>query len=70
MKVLPPADASAALRTGKVARVGVFYSASRFCDALQPVIRVLPLTALSDALREVMSGKARLSRRSARTTTL
>lgn len=33
---------------------GVFFSASRFPDALQPVIRLLPLTALNDALREVM----------------
>lgn len=33
---------------------GVFFSAARFPDALQPAIRLLPLTALNDALREVM----------------
>lgn len=33
---------------------GVFFSASRFPDAIQPVIRVLPLTALNDSLRAVM----------------
>lgn len=33
---------------------GVFFSASRFPDAIQPVIRLLPLTALNDALREIM----------------
>jgi ABC-type multidrug transport system permease subunit len=33
---------------------GVFFSSSRFPDALQPVIRLLPLTALNDALRETM----------------
>lgn len=32
---------------------GVFFSASRFPDALQPVIQALPLTALNDALRAV-----------------
>jgi ABC-2 type transport system permease protein len=30
---------------------GVFFSAQRFPDALQPLIKVLPLTALIDALR-------------------
>ncbi|HTC23070.1 MAG TPA: ABC transporter permease [Gemmatimonadales bacterium] len=30
---------------------GVFFSASRFPDVMQPVIRVLPLTAVIDALR-------------------
>jgi ABC-2 type transport system permease protein len=30
---------------------GVFFSASRFPDAVQPVIRLLPLTAVIDALR-------------------
>jgi ABC-type multidrug transport system permease subunit len=30
---------------------GVFFSASRFPDAVQPLIRVLPLTAVIDALR-------------------
>lgn len=33
---------------------GVFFSPSRFPDALQPLIRLLPLTALNDALRSVM----------------
>jgi len=32
---------------------GVFFSASRFPEAMQPFIRVLPLTALNDALRGV-----------------
>jgi ABC-type multidrug transport system permease subunit len=33
---------------------GVFFSASRFPEAIQPVIRALPLTALVDALRAIM----------------
>ena len=33
---------------------GVFFASSNFPDALQPVIRVLPLTALNDALRLVI----------------
>jgi ABC-2 type transport system permease protein len=33
---------------------GTFFSATRFPDALQPVIRALPLTALNNALRAVM----------------
>lgn len=33
---------------------GVFFSASRFPDLIQPVIRALPLTALVDALRAIM----------------
>lgn len=33
---------------------GVFFSAQRFPDALQPLIRILPLTALNDALRANM----------------
>jgi ABC-type multidrug transport system permease subunit len=33
---------------------GVFFSAERFPEALQPLIRTLPLTALNDALRAVM----------------
>jgi ABC-type polysaccharide/polyol phosphate export permease len=32
---------------------GVFFGTERFPDALQPVLRVLPLTALNDALRGV-----------------
>lgn len=33
---------------------GSFFSSSRFPDSVQPVLRVLPLTALNDALRAVM----------------
>ena len=33
---------------------GVFFSASRFPDALQPFIQALPLTAVIDALRANM----------------
>lgn len=33
---------------------GVFFSADRFPAAIQPLIRLLPLTALNDALRAVM----------------
>jgi ABC-type multidrug transport system permease subunit len=33
---------------------GVFFSAARFPDVLQPLIRLLPLTALNDAIRTVM----------------
>jgi len=33
---------------------GTFFSAERFPDALQPLIRALPLTALNNALRAVM----------------
>jgi ABC-2 type transport system permease protein len=33
---------------------GVFFSSSRFPDAVQPLIRFMPLTALNDALRAVM----------------
>jgi ABC-2 type transport system permease protein len=33
---------------------GVFFSSARFPDALQPIVRCLPLTALNDALREAM----------------
>jgi len=34
---------------------GVFFSAERFPDAIQPLIRALPLTALNDALRAVIN---------------
>ena len=34
---------------------GVFFSAERFPDAVQPLIHALPLTALNDALRAVMN---------------
>lgn len=37
---------------------GVFFSYERFPDAVKPVIRALPLTALTDALRAVMNDAA------------
>lgn len=37
---------------------GVFFSASRFPDWMQPFIRILPLTALNDGLRAVMNNGA------------
>jgi ABC-2 type transport system permease protein len=37
---------------------GVFFSASRFPDEIQPIIRILPLTALNDGLRAVMNDGA------------
>jgi ABC-type multidrug transport system permease subunit len=40
---------------------GVFFSSARFPEALQPVIRALPLTALNDALRAVMIDGAGLA---------
>ena len=40
---------------------GVFFSASRFPDALQPAIQLLPLTAVNDALRGVLLEGAALS---------
>ena len=39
---------------------GVFFSSSRFPDAMQPFIKALPLTALNDALRAVMIDGASL----------
>ncbi len=39
---------------------GVFFSPSRFPDAMLPMIRLLPLTALNDALRAVMIDGASL----------
>lgn len=33
---------------------GVFFSSERFPDALQPLVRALPLTALNDALRAIL----------------
>jgi ABC-type multidrug transport system permease subunit len=33
---------------------GVFFSSARFPEVMQPIIRLLPLTALNDALRAVM----------------
>ena len=47
---------------------GVFFSAQRFPDAVQPIIKALPLTALIDALRATMlqgSGLAQLGREAA-----
>lgn len=40
---------------------GIFFSADRFPDVLQPLIRVLPLTALNDALRAVVLEGASLT---------
>ncbi len=40
---------------------GVFFSAARFPDAIQPFIRALPLTALVDALRLLMLEGASLA---------
>jgi ABC-2 type transport system permease protein len=40
---------------------GVFFSASNFPDAMQPIIKALPLTALNDALRAVMTDGATLT---------
>lgn len=37
---------------------GVFFSAARFPEAMQPIIRALPLTALNDGLRAVMNDGA------------
>jgi ABC-type multidrug transport system permease subunit len=34
---------------------GVFFSTARFPEALQPLIKALPLTALNDALRSVIN---------------
>lgn len=33
---------------------GTFFSSSKFPDVIQPILRVLPLTALNDALRSIM----------------
>ena len=40
---------------------GVFFSSERFPQALQPVIKVLPLTAVNDALRGIMIDAAGLA---------
>jgi ABC-type multidrug transport system permease subunit len=37
---------------------GVFFSSERFPEAMQPIIRLLPLTALNDGLRAVMNDGA------------
>jgi ABC-type multidrug transport system permease subunit len=34
---------------------GVFFSSANFPEAVQPVLRALPLTALNDALRAVIN---------------
>jgi ABC-type multidrug transport system permease subunit len=41
---------------------GVFFSYARFPEVVQPVIRLLPMTALLDAMRAVMNEGAGLSR--------
>jgi ABC-2 type transport system permease protein len=45
---------------------GIFFSADRFPDALQPLVRALPLTALNDALRAVILEGATLASQSGR----
>lgn len=40
---------------------GVFFASSKFPEALQPVVRALPLTALNDALRAVVNDGASLA---------
>jgi len=40
---------------------GVFFSTARFPDSVQPVLRLLPLTALNDALRAIMIDGAGLA---------
>ena len=40
---------------------GVFFSATRFPDALRPVVELLPLTALNDALRAVITDGSSLA---------
>ena len=40
---------------------GVFFSYERFPDAVQPLLRLLPLTALNDALRALMLDGASLA---------
>jgi ABC-type polysaccharide/polyol phosphate export permease len=49
---------------------GVFFSSSNFPDAVQPLIRVLPLTAIVDALRAVVLEGATLGRIRVELTTL
>jgi ABC transporter DrrB family efflux protein len=45
---------------------GVFFSSDRFPDAVQPLVRAMPLTALNDALRAVILEGAPLSSQLAR----
>jgi len=49
---------------------GVFFSSQRFPDAVQPVIRALPLTAVIDALRMQMLQGASLAQLTPQMTTL
>jgi ABC-2 type transport system permease protein len=42
------------LFTPQIALSGVFFSAKRFPDFMQPIVQALPLTQLNDCLREVM----------------
>jgi ABC-type polysaccharide/polyol phosphate export permease len=44
---------------------GIFFSADRFPQVLQPLIRILPLTALNDAMRAVVLEGLHLSALSA-----
>jgi ABC-type multidrug transport system permease subunit len=41
---------------------GTFFSYARFPQAIQPLVRALPLTGLNDALRGVMIDGASLAR--------
>jgi ABC-type polysaccharide/polyol phosphate export permease len=45
---------------------GIFFSSERFPDAVQPLIKALPLTPLIDSLRSVMLEGAPLSAQFAR----
>jgi len=45
---------------------GVFFSYDRFPAIIQPLIKVLPLTALNDALRATILGGATLAAQSTR----
>jgi ABC transporter DrrB family efflux protein len=45
---------------------GVFFSSDRFPDAIQPLVKALPLTALNDALRAVVLEGASLPSQAAR----
>ena len=40
---------------------GVFFSYERFPDSVKPIIRLLPLTLLNDALRAVINDAAGLT---------
>ena len=45
---------------------GIFFSSERFPEAIQPIIKLLPLTPLIDALRAVMLEGAPLADQSTR----